>query len=196
MPVAESVADDTVRDLSGAVASDTVVAKAAPFDTAVAEAASVRRIDRAEHPPRAALLRLAEEVRRRRKGAGASDAHECTVVAVTALTLDGRRTGKSFLARVLYVSTTGLAVLLDRPAPATAFVVEWDDVPPMTFDLALSRRMRGRFEAALVLREESPTSGAAGMVGAAPCFRALGEPVAPENEDGLARHTIPSEKDA
>jgi hypothetical protein len=142
MPLAESVADDTVRDLAGAAA--------AAAETTIA--------DPAARSPRAALLRLAEEVRRRRKGAEASDAQECTVVAVTALTLDGRRTGKSFLARVLYVSSTGLALLLDRPAPATAFAVEWDDEPPMTFDLALNRRMRGRFEAALVLREESLTS--------------------------------------
>lgn len=152
MPVAESFADDTVRDFADAAPSDTVRS-----DTALADPAPLRRIDPAGHPSRAALLRLAEEVRRRRKGAGASDAQECTVVAVTALTLDGRRTGKSFLARVLYVSATGIAVLLDRPAPATAFVVEWEDVPPMTFDLALSRRTRGRFEAALVLREESPS---------------------------------------
>lgn len=151
MPVAESVADDTVRGLADAPLSDTVIA----------DAASSRSLDRSGHPSRAALLRLAEEVRSRRKGAGAGDAQECTVVAVTALTLDGRRTGKTFLARVLYVSSTGLALLLDRPAPATAFLVEWDDAAPMTFDLTLSRRMRGRFEAALVLREESVATCAA-----------------------------------
>lgn len=155
MPVAESVVDDTILDLADAAVLDTVVAETAIIAFDVVEPATVRRVDPAGQ--RAALLRLAEDVRRRRKGAGASDAQECTIVAVTALTLDGRRTGKSFLARVLYVSPTGLAVLLDRPAPATAFVVEWEDAAPMTFDLALSRRIRGRYEAALVLREESPT---------------------------------------
>ena len=100
-----------------------------------------------------ALVRLAEDLRRRRKGADADDAAECTVVTVTALTLDGRRTGKSFLARTLYVSSRGLAVLLDRPAPSTSFLVEWEGAPPMIFDLALSRRTCGRFEAGLVLRE-------------------------------------------
>ncbi|HEV7279663.1 MAG TPA: hypothetical protein VGN57_05570 [Pirellulaceae bacterium] len=145
MAVAGSVADDTLREF----------AESAPIGVA-ADPAQVRRFEATEQTSRSSLLRLAEEVRRRRKGAAATDAQECTIVAVTALTLDGRRTGKSFLARVLYVSPTGLAVLLDRPAPATAFVVEWDDAAPMIFDLTLSRRMRGRYEAALVLREESP----------------------------------------
>jgi hypothetical protein len=148
MAVAESVADDTTRDFSGTASMDVADGPSAP----------VGRVASAEQASRSALLRLAEDVRRRRKGASATDALECTVVAVTALTLDGRRTGKSFLARVLYVSPTGLAVLLDRPAPATAFVVEWEDAAPMVFDLTLSRRSRGRFEAALVLREDSPVS--------------------------------------
>ena len=148
MPVAESVADDTVRGPAPSVSGDAVLAGFEP----------IRRIDASGQASRPALLRLAEEVRRRRKGAGATDAQECTIVAMTALTLDGRRTGKSFLARVLYVSPTGLAVLLDRPAPATAFAVEWEDAAPMIFDLTLSRRTRGRFEAALVLREAPPAS--------------------------------------
>lgn len=148
MPLVESVSDDTVRDHARPAAGDGVFADSKP----------ICRIDAGGQASRSALLRLAEEVRRRRKGAGAIDAHECTIVALTALSLDGRRRGKSFLARVLYVSPTGLAVLLDRPAPATAFVVEWDDAAPMIFDLTLSRRMRGRYEAALVLREAPPAS--------------------------------------